>query len=126
MGELISQEGISQEIIQGEHKNGQGERIINEIQRMLRESKSTLVKKKCIELIPQLYRSFISYYKHPGRLTEVIDEIKKYIAETKGKDRGQGFISLGRLSVRADVQIFEPHVQNIVDLVYKEIKSPIR
>ncbi len=93
---------------------------------MLRESKSTLVKKKCIELIPQLYRSFISYYKHPGRLTEVIKEIKKYIAETKGKDRGQGFISLGRLSVRADVQIFEPHVQDIVDLVYKEIKSPIR
>jgi len=59
LGELISQEGISQEIIQGEHKNGQDERIINEIQRMLRESKSTLVKKKCIELIPQLYRSFI-------------------------------------------------------------------
>lgn len=52
LGELISQDGTSQEILRGEDKPGQGERIINEIQRMLRESRSTLVKKKCIDLIP--------------------------------------------------------------------------
>jgi len=73
---------------------------------MLRESKGTLVKKKCIDLIPALYRFIPGYYKQEGRLTEVISEVKKYINDTKGKDRGQGFISLGRLSVRADKQDF--------------------
>ena len=55
---------------------------------MLRESKSTLVKKKCIDLIPSMYRFIPGYYKQAGRLTEVIKEIKKYINDTKGKDRG--------------------------------------
>lgn len=56
----------------------------------------------------------------------MIAEIKKYIDGTKGKDRGYGFISLGRLSVRADDKDFEPFVNDIVTLFYKEIKSPIR
>lgn len=93
---------------------------------MLRESKSTLVKKKCIDLIPSMYRFIPDYYKHPGKLAKVIEEIRKYIHETKGKDRGQGFISLGRLSVRANDSDFSPHVKDIVELVYREIKSPIR
>lgn len=93
---------------------------------MLRESKSTLVKKKCIDLIPSMYRFIPQYYKQQGKLSQVIAEIKKYINDTKGKDRGQGFISLGRLSVRAVDKDFEPHVKDIVDLVYREIKSPIR
>jgi hypothetical protein len=128
LGELISQDGTSHEIIHGKDKNGQeqGERIILEIQRMLRESRSTLVKKKCIDLIPSMYRFIPQYYKQQGKLSQVITEIKKYINDTKGKDRGQGFISLGRLSVRADDKDFEPHVKDIVDLVYREIKSPIR
>ena len=65
LGELISQDGTSQEIIHGKDPNGkdQAERIINEIQRMLRESKSVLVKKKCIDLIPSMYRFIPGYYK---------------------------------------------------------------
>jgi len=65
LGELISQDGTSHEIIHGKDANGkeQAERIIKEIQRMLRESKSTLVKKKCIDLIPSMYRFIPGYYK---------------------------------------------------------------
>ena len=128
LGQLIAQD-VSTELISSRDGNGnrfQAERIIHEIQRMLRESKSTLVKKKCIDLIPSMYKFIPSYYKQPGKLYEVIKEIEKYISESKGKDRGQGFISLGKLSVRADNNDFEPHIKDIVELIYKEIKSPIR
>jgi hypothetical protein len=125
LGQLIVQD-VSQELIGSRDKNGNRYQIIHEIQRMLRESKSTLVKKKCIDLIPAMYKFYPDYYKKAGKLAEVINEIKKYINESKGKDRGQGFISLGKLSVRAEDKDFEPHIKDIVELIYKEIKSPIR
>jgi hypothetical protein len=85
-----------------------------------------LVKKKCIDLIPSMYRFIPDYYKQEGKLKQVIEQIENYISETKGKDRGQGFISLGRLSVRVSDSDFAPFIKNIVSLVYAEIKPPIR
>jgi hypothetical protein len=93
---------------------------------MLKESTEILVKKKCIDLIPSMYRYIPNYYKNSDRLSQAIKDIINYIEKTKGKDRGQGYISLGRLSVRADDKDFETHIPTIVQLVYKEIERPIR
>ena len=92
----------------------QGEQIVNEVQKMLKESTEILVKKKCIDLIPSMYRYIPDYYKSSERLTQAIKDITTFIEKTKGKDRGQGYISLGRLSVRADDKAFEPHIPTIV------------
>jgi hypothetical protein len=123
LGELISQEGTSEEIIK---IMNQGEQIVNEVQKMLKESTEILVKKKCIDLIPSMYRYIPDYYKSSDRLSQAIKDITNYIEKTKGKDRGQGYISLGRLSVRATEKDFNPHIPTIVQLVYKEIQPPIR
>ena len=47
----------------------QGEQIVNEVQKMLKESTEILVKKKCIDLIPSMYRFIPDYYKSSDRLT---------------------------------------------------------
>jgi len=94
---------------------------VNEVQKMLKESTEILVKKKCIDLIPSMYRYIPDYYKSSDRLSQAIKDITNYIEKTKGKDRGQGYISLGRLSVRATEKDFAPHIATIVQLVYKEI-----
>ena len=88
---------------------------------MVKDSPEVLVKKKCIDLIPSLYRYIPGYYKSKERLAQVINDIINYIKGTKDKDRGQGFISLGRLSVRVEEKDFTPHIKTIVELVYKEI-----
>ena len=111
LSELISQDGTSDEIIK---VMNQGEQIVNEVQKMLKESTEILVKKKCIDLIPSMYRYIPDYYKSSERLTQAIKDITTFIEKTKGKDRGQGYISLGRLSVRADDKAFEQHIPAIV------------
>jgi len=66
LGELISQDGTSDEIIK---ILNQGEQIVNEVQKMLKESTEILVKKKCIDLIPSMYRYIPDYYKNSDRLS---------------------------------------------------------
>jgi len=76
------------------------------VERLIRESKSPAVKKKCIELIPEMYRYIPGHYNQPKNLDKIINIIFDYIAKAGPKDLGQGFSTLGKLSVRAEPALF--------------------
>lgn len=68
-------------------------------------TKSPFVKKKSIEILPQMYK-YISNYNHftDQQLDKAINNIFNFIApptkkdKDTNKDRGQGFIAIGKMS----------------------------
>lgn len=88
-------------------------------------SKNALVRKKCIELIPQLYKHLKEHFDH-RKLTNAMKAIFTYINDKKNQDRGQGFVSLGRMSTLVNPAFFSHELDNIVAILSKEIVPPTR
>ena len=92
---------------------------------LLKTSKSNLVRKKCIELIPEMLKHIPDYYRQQKDLLHnTIASIFEFIHKKDNKDRGQGFISLGKMSTQVEPRMFERYIKDILDLLYKELVPP--
>ena len=76
------------------------------------------MKKKCIELFPILYEHIRSVYvKNAELLDSTILNIISYIRQPNNNDRGQGFLSIGRMASTVDREFFIKHVENVLRLI---------
>ena len=73
-----------------------------------------------------MYRYIPNHYANPQNLESIINCIFDYIKNAGPKDRGQGFRTLGKLSVRAEPRYFEKYVLIIFKMIYSEIQKPIK
>ncbi len=80
-----------------------------------------MVKKKCIDLIPSMQKHIPNHYIIAANLESIIQCIFDYIKNPNTKDRGQGFRTLGKLSIKADQRLFEKYVIQIFRMIYAEI-----
>ena len=88
-------------------------------------TRNPLVKKKCIELIPILYENIKHVFVSNKQLLEsAITGIINYIHTPNNKDRGQGFLSIGRMAVIVDRDTFIRYVDSILRLIQLEIEPP--
>jgi len=91
---LISSKGTSQEIIQKSKKRDgkpaiqNGTNIVIQVMRLLDSSKSPLVRKKCIELIPSMYKYITKHFQISGNLDTAMRAIFAFIEQPGNKDRG--------------------------------------
>lgn len=92
---------------------------------LLRTSKSNLVRKKCIELIPDMFKNIEEHFRKNADLLPVaLQAIFEFINKKDNKDRGQGFISLGKMSTLVEARIFERYLNDILNLLSKELVPP--
>ena len=90
-------------------------------------TRNALVKKKCIELIPILYENIKHVFtgdKNKILLINAIKGIISYIDTPNNKDRGQGFLSIGRMAVIVDRGTFIENVDSILRLIQHELLPP--
>lgn len=84
-----------------------------------------LVKKKCIELIPIIYENIKHVFTRDRTLLEnAINGIINYIRQPNNKDRGQGFLAIGRLASIVDRETFLRYVESVLILIMQEIEPP--
>jgi len=79
-----------------------------------------LVKKKCIELIPICAKN-ISLYFTDTHLNQGIKSIFAYINKKDNAFKGQGFLSLGKMSLMIPKAKFMNFIPEIFSLIEKEI-----
>lgn len=88
-------------------------------------TRNALVKKKCIELIPIMYENIKPVFTKDKELLEsAIKGIINYIRQPNNKDRGQGFLSIGRMAGIVDRDTFIRYVDSIRALIQSEIEPP--
>ena len=81
-------------------------------------TRNALVKKKCIELIPIMYENIKPVFTKDKELLEsAIVGIINYIRLPNNKDRGQGFLSIGRMAGIVDRDTFIRYVDSIRVLI---------
>jgi hypothetical protein len=73
---------------------------------LFKTSKNQQVKKKCIEIIPQLFKYMNQNFSSEDIETSM-NLIFAFITQKDNKDKGQGFISLGRMSILLHESKFE-------------------
>ena len=77
-----------------------------------------MVKKKCIELVPIMYENIKPVFTRDRDLLEnAIQGIINYIRQPNNKDRGQGFLSIGRMAGNVDRETFIRYVDSILRLI---------
>ena len=57
-------------------------------------------------------------------LENLIQSVINYISQPGNKDRGQGFLSIGRMASTVDRDIFIRYVDNILGLILHELEPP--
>jgi len=103
----------------------QGPTIVHKVMQLNQSTRNALVKKKCIELIPIMYENIKHVFSRDRNLLEgAITGIINYIKLPNNKDRGQGFLSIGRMASIVDRDIFQRHVDSIQVLIQQEIEPP--
>ncbi len=83
---------------------------------------SAFVKKKCIEIMPILVK-YIQNNFTDQHLDQALKAIFSYINKKDNKDRGQGFISLGKMGILVSKYKFSRYLPDIFSLIEKEINS---
>jgi len=85
---------------------------------MHEQTRDALVRKKSIDIIPQMYK-YISPYGHftdahlKRTLTSIFAFMTQPIKKEINKDRGQGFVALGKMSLIVPKHKFEPYLKQI-------------
>jgi hypothetical protein len=86
-------------------KNGKGQdnnKIIFEILRLI-ENSQAMVKKQCVELLPQLIQYLPEFQNKESLFKQAIESILKFVKNREKKDgestKGVGFIALGKISL---------------------------
>lgn len=76
---------------------------------LLKTTRNALVRKCCIEVIPAMYKS-IQAFTQGDNLDIAIKAILEFIKTPNNADRGQGFISMGKLSGLVQHNLFEKYL----------------
>lgn len=89
-----------------------------------------LVRRQCVQLLPQLTEHLPEFQHNDEQFRNAMLSIFKFMNK-KEKDKkeaevskGSGFISLGKISLLASRNLFEPHLPQIFDLIEGEIQRP--
>ena len=101
-----------------------GSTIVTNVMRLLETTRNANVRKKCIELIPSMYTNIESHFKDGANLKTAITAILNYIRQGNNKDRGQGFISIGKMTGTVDRDVFKRYVDEVMQLIKEEIRPP--
>jgi hypothetical protein len=88
--------------------------------KMHESTKSALVKRKCIELLPLMVK-YIPGHFSDTQLDQALKSIFNYIGKKDNKDRGYGFISLGKMSHLVAKVKFLKYLNDIFTLIEKEV-----
>jgi hypothetical protein len=73
-----------------------------------------------------MYKAFPLPFSQGDNLEISIKEILEFIRTPNNKDRGQGFISMGKLSGLVEKKNFEKYIDSILLLIHDEVKVPPR
>lgn len=92
---------------------------------LLKTTKNALVRKYCIEVIPAMYKS-IQEMQKGEHLDAAMKAILDFIKTPNNKERGQGFISMGKMSGQVQHRDFEKYIDPILLLIHDEVKVPPR
>ena len=84
------------------------------VMRLLETTRNANVRKKCIELIPSMYTNIEAHFKVGANLKTAITAIINYIRQPNNKDRGQGFISIGKMTGTVDRDVFKRYVDDVM------------
>lgn len=85
-----------------------------------------MVKKRCIEVIPALYKYIKDHFNKGDNLDTAMKAILEFIRTPGNKDRGQGFISIGKMSGLVDHALFMQYIDPILFLIHEEVRVPPR
>ncbi len=85
-------------------------------------TRSPFVKRKSIEILPLLVK-FIESHFTDQHLDLSLKAIFQYVTKKDNKDRGQGFIALGKMSLLVKRSKFYKYLDDIFSLIDKEIQS---
>ena len=90
---------------------------------LLKTTKNAQVRKGCIEIIPAMYKSIQEF---KGENLEIaMNQILEFIKIPNNKDRGQGFLSMGKMSGYVQPQKdFEKYIDPILMLIHQEVQVP--
>lgn len=93
-------------------------------------TRSPFVKKKSIEILPQMYKYISNYGLFSDlHLTKAVSAIFNFLAppvkkdKEINKDRGQGFIALGKMSLIVPKHKFMKYVSKIFDAIKQELEA---
>lgn len=75
-----------------------GAKIIENVMKLHDATKNALVKKKCIEIMPLLYKYILQHF-NDSNLDHVMRSLISFVMKKENKDRGSGFISIGKISL---------------------------
>jgi hypothetical protein len=92
--------------------------------RAKKDEKMAQVRKGCIEIIPAMYKS-IQEFKGEN-LDLAIKEILEFIRIPNNKDRGTGFVSMGKMSSMVPSKEFEQYIDPILKLIHEEVRVPAK
>ena len=108
----------------------EGTFIIDRVMMMHETTKSPFVKKKSIEILPQMYKYISSYgLFSDNQLSKALSAIFNFLAPPSkkdkegNKDRGQGFIALGKMSLIVPKHKFMKYVNRIFDSIKNELEA---
>jgi hypothetical protein len=71
-----------------------------------------------------MYTNIESHFKVGDNLRTAINAIMNFIKQQGNKDRGQGFISIGKMAGSVDREIFKPYAETVLRLIQEEIRPP--
>jgi hypothetical protein len=92
--------------------------------KLLQTSRNALVKKRCIEIIPALYKYITNFFNQGDNLDVAMKAILEFIRIPGNKERGQGFLSIGKMSLIVDHKTFEQYIDRILELIQNEVRVP--
>lgn len=84
-----------------------------------------MVKKQCVELLPQLIQYLPEFQVKESLFKQAIESILKFVKNRKEKDgdKGVGFVALGKISLLASKDQYQPYLKQIFDLVDEEMAT---
>ena len=84
-----------------------------------------MVKKQCVELLPQLIQYLPEFQVKESLFKQAIESILKFVKNRKEKDgdKGVGFVALGKISLLASREQYQPYLKQIFDLVDEEMAT---
>ena len=71
-----------------------------------------------------MYTNIESHFKVGDNLRTAITAIINFIRQPGNKDRGYGFISIGKMAGSVDREIFKHYVDGVLRLIQEEIRPP--
>lgn len=83
-----------------------------------------MVRKRCIEIIPALYKYITAFFNQGDNLDVAMKAILEFVRIPGNPDRGQGFLSIGKMSLIVDHKTFEQYIDRILELIQNEVRVP--